>query len=66
MTEAPSNEGAFLVSATPHIGKAPVGEGVPTGGCGSPTHEPSGSSSGTWNLVWNCGRWLLEYQGSMI
>ena len=28
MTEAPSNAGAFLVSATPHIGKAP---GVGTG-----------------------------------
>jgi len=36
MTEALSNEGAFLVSATPHIGKAP---GVGTGDGGGVVSE---------------------------
>ena len=54
--KAPSFEGAFLVSETPHIGKPPGwgtgdGGGVVSGPDGSPTHGPSGSSSKTQNLA---------------
>ena len=39
MKEAPSFEGAFLVSATPHIGKAPgVGTGT-VGVCSQGEHS---------------------------
>ena len=31
-----------------------------------PLEWASGSSSGAWNLVWNCGRSLLGFQGLMI
>jgi len=41
MKEAPSNEGAFLVSATPSIRKAP---GVGTGDGGGVVAESSGKS----------------------
>ena len=60
MKEAPSNEGAFLVSATSPIGKAPGwgtgdGSGVVAGTGANSNSGPSGSSSGTWNLAWNFG-----------
>ena len=60
MKEAPQNEGAFLVSATPHIGKPQgvgylEGKGMLTGPDGSASLERSGPSSGTQSLVWNCG-----------
>ena len=58
MKEAPSFEGDFLVPATPpsgsHRGRGTGdGGGVFTGFGGGPSLAPSGSSSGTWNLVWN-------------
>jgi len=66
-TEAPFIAGAFLVSATPPIGKLPGwGTGDGSGGCGSPTHGPSGSSLGTPNLAWNYGTWLPGFLGSTI
>ena len=50
--EAPSNEGASLVSATPPTGSlrgrgTGDGGGVPTGPDGSPSLGPSASSLGT-------------------
>ena len=61
MKETPSNEGAFLVSATPHIRKPQgagylEGKGMLTGPDGSASLERSGPSSGTQNLVWNFGQ----------
>ena len=57
---SPLNRGAFLVPSTPPIGKLPGwGTGDGSGGCGSPTHGPSGSSSATLNLAWNFGRGSL-------
>ena len=60
MKEAPSNEGAFLVSATPPSGSLGdgyfKGRGMLIGPEGDPSLGPSGSSSGTWNLAWNFGR----------
>ena len=52
MKEAPSFEGALLVSEAPPIAKAPGvgtgdGGGVPTGPDGSPSLVPSASSLGT-------------------
>ena len=31
-----------------------------------PLEWATGSSSGTWNLAWNCGRSLPGFRGSMI
>ena len=72
MKEAPSNEGAFLVSATPPIGKAPGGEVLMTvwawlvGAISDLAPGPPGSSSATPNLAWNVGRSSPEYRGSTI
>ena len=64
--KAPSSEWAFLVSETPHIGKAQRpgtgdGGGMLTEPEGSLNLRPSGSSSVTPNSAWNCGRSFLEY-----
>ena len=59
MKEAPSNEGAFLVSATPPSGS--LGSGVLRGyGYCQPERQgpdpgPSDSSLGTPNLAWSYG-----------
>ena len=59
MKEAPSIEGAFLVSTTPHREGMGVGYfkgmGMLIGPADGPNFGPQVSSSATWNLVWNFG-----------
>ncbi|SVA53042.1 uncharacterized protein METZ01_LOCUS105896 [marine metagenome] len=70
MTKTRSNEGAFLVSETPpsrsHRGGVLVAVVVWLAGpMTNPTHGPSASSLGTWNLVWNFGRSFTGFPASM-
>ena len=60
MKEAPSVEGAFLVSETPPSGRQ-KGRGTGDGGViagpdGSPTNRTSDSSAATPNSAWDYGR----------